>query len=78
MSEPIKFYFDFSSPYAYFASFKIDEASKALDREVIWKPFLLGVLFQITGSPYFIVDGEGFWGSDRMWMIRRWIERGGW
>ena len=200
MSEPIKFYFDFSSPYAYFASFKIDETSKALDREVIWKPFLLGVLFQITGSqpanalpvkgdyiehdwqrmgrflnvpwthpdpfpigtqaaarafywlndqdpalakkfareafmsyfgrgndisspdvvaevaapfgvdhadlaaaladdkvkqrlknetqsainagvigsPYFIVDGEGFWGSDRMWMIRRWIERGGW
>ena len=50
MSEPIRFYFDFSSSYAYFASFKIDETSKALDREVIWKPFLLGVLFQITGS----------------------------
>ena len=32
----------------------------------------------VIGSPYFIVDGEGFWGSDRMWMIRRWIERGGW
>ena len=50
MFEPIKFYFDFLSPYAYFASFKIDETSKALDREVIWKPFLLGVLFQTTGS----------------------------
>lgn len=32
----------------------------------------------VIGSPYFIVDGEGFWGSDRMWMIRRWINRGGW
>ena len=32
----------------------------------------------VIGSPYFIVDGEGFWGSDRIWMIRRWIERGGW
>ncbi len=32
----------------------------------------------VIGSPYFIVDGEGFWGSDRMWMIRRWIKRDGW
>lgn len=200
MSEPVRFYFDFSSPYSYFATFKIDETCGSLGREVRWKPFLLGALFKITGArpltdtplksdyckndwerlgrymnvpwtlpakfpiptqaaarafywldnqdpalakkfareafmayfgrgidimsadavcklaaplgvdhaalaaalddkrvkqrlkdetqaaidvgvfgaPYFIVDGEGFWGSDRMWMIRRWIERGGW
>lgn len=200
MAEPVKFYFDFSSPYSYFASFKIDETCESLGREVTWKPFLLGVLFNTTGSqplttipmkgeycendwqrlarymnvpwtlpdpfpvgtqaagrayywlhdrdpeiarkfakevfmtyfgrghdisspdavaeiaaplgvdhaelhaalsddavkqrlkdetqaaidagvfgaPYFIVDGEGIWGSDRMWMVRRWIQRGGW
>ena len=200
MAEPVKFYFEFASPYSYFASFKIDETCEALGREVVWKPFLLGIAYKTTGSqplntipmkgeycmhdwqrmarfmnvpwtypggfparaqnacrafywihdkdpvlakkfakevfmsyfgrgmdfssadaiaevaaplgidhaelldvladekikqrlkdetqaavdagvfgaPYFIVDGEGFWGSDRMWMIRRWIERGGW
>jgi len=35
MSESINFFFDFSSSHAYFVSFKIDETSKVLDREVI-------------------------------------------
>jgi 2-hydroxychromene-2-carboxylate isomerase len=26
----------------------------------------------------FIVDGEMFWGADRLWQIKRWIEQGGW
>ena len=200
MADPVKFYFDFSSPYSYFAMLKIEETCKAVGRELVWKPFLLGVLFQIKdaqpanhpaikriyrendwhrvvrfmdvpwtlpdpfpiptqsptrafyrihdsnpilakefarnafeayfgcgqdisspdivleiatglgidraqlvtplinenikqrlraetqsaiesgvcGSPYFVVDVQGFWGSDRIWMIRKWIERGGW
>ena len=32
----------------------------------------------VFGSPYIIVDGEPFWGSDRLWMIRRWLKSGGW
>lgn len=32
----------------------------------------------VFGSPFFRVDGEGFWGSDRVAMVRRWIETGGW
>ncbi|SBW04775.1 DSBA oxidoreductase [uncultured Alphaproteobacteria bacterium] len=32
----------------------------------------------IFGSPYFVVDGEPFWGWDRMPMMERWIETGGW
>ena len=200
MVDPVKFYFDFSSPYSYFAMLKIERTCNAVGREVVWKPFLLGVLFKITdtqpanhpenkqvyrendwhrmarfmdvswnlpdpfpiptqaparafywihdtnpklakdfarhvfeayfsssedisspdivlkiatrlgidraqladaligedikqrlkdetqsaiesgvcGSPYFVVDGQGFWGSDRIWMVRKWIERGGW
>jgi len=30
------------------------------------------------GSPYIIVDGEPFWGSDRLDQIDRWLQTGGW
>ena len=32
----------------------------------------------IFGSPFFIVDGEPFWGHDRMDEVDRWLEAGGW
>ena len=32
----------------------------------------------IFGSPFFIVDGEPFWGHDRMDEVERWLETGGW
>ena len=32
----------------------------------------------IFGSPFIIVDGEPFWGYDRLADIREWLERGGW
>ena len=32
----------------------------------------------IFGSPSFLVDGEIFWGSDRLWMLKRWLRSGGW
>ena len=28
------------------------------------------------GAPYFVVDGECFWGQDRMEQLRRWVEQG--
>ena len=52
MADPVKFYFDFSSPYSYFAMLKIEETCNAVGREVVWKPFLLGVLFQITNAQF--------------------------
>jgi len=200
MSKTIDFYFDFSSPYSYFAANKIDAIADVNGRSVNWKPILLGPVFKATGgaspiefpkkgpyskhdcarmarfmglswkmpdtfpifsvaaarafywvddkdpdqarllakslfhrlfgegqditsgeavadvasalhvdseqllagindpaikqrvkdetaqaielgvfgAPYFIVDGEGFWGSDRMWMVKKWLQRGGW
>ena len=30
------------------------------------------------GSPYIVVDGEPFWGSDRLDHVARWLETGGW
>lgn len=32
----------------------------------------------VFGSPFFLVDGEGFWGADRIDQIDRWLELGGW
>lgn len=200
MPTPVDFYFDFSSPYGYFASFKIDDIAEPCGRETAWHPIMIGAAFKesgnlplihqplkgaysahdwarlsrfmdvpwqlpepfpiathnaarlyyglaardralakrfaqaafhayfgegrditaiadvarvaaplgleaaeverivsdpamkedlrkrtadaiakgVMGSPYIIVDGEGFWGSDRLWMVKKWLQTGGW
>lgn len=50
MANPIDFYFDFSSPYGYFASTKIDALAAKHGRGVTWRPVLLGAMFKITGG----------------------------
>ena len=30
----------------------------------------------VFGSPFFIVEGEGFWGNDRLPQLERWLEKG--
>jgi 2-hydroxychromene-2-carboxylate isomerase len=47
---PIDFYFDFSSPYGYFASTRVDELAARHDRSVTWRPILLGAVFKVTGG----------------------------
>lgn len=32
----------------------------------------------VFGSPFFVVEGEAFWGVDRMPMVEEWIRTGGW
>ena len=32
----------------------------------------------VFGSPYFIVDGEPFWGQDRISDVEEWVRVGGW
>ena len=50
MSEPIRFYFDFSSPYGYLATFRVEQLAQRHNRVVDWRPFLLGVAMRITGQ----------------------------
>jgi 2-hydroxychromene-2-carboxylate isomerase len=50
MTTPIDFYFDFSSPYGYLAAQVIDDLGARHGREVVWRPFLLGAVFKITGA----------------------------
>jgi 2-hydroxychromene-2-carboxylate isomerase len=50
MKAAIEFYFDFSSPYGYLASHKIEALAAKYGRTVSWRPMLLGVAFKATGS----------------------------
>ena len=50
MDNALEFYFDFSSPYGYLASEKIDALAKRFGRQVKWRPILLGVVFRETGA----------------------------
>jgi 2-hydroxychromene-2-carboxylate isomerase len=49
-SDPIEFYFDFSSPYGYLAATRISQLAGKYGRGVEWKPILLGAVFKVTGS----------------------------
>jgi len=48
--KPIEFYFDFSSPYGYLASYRIDDIAAEFGRAVTWRPYLLGVAFKSSGQ----------------------------
>lgn len=50
MTSSIDFYFDFSSPYGYFMSEKIDALADRFGRQVRWRPFLLGAVYKKLGS----------------------------
>lgn len=51
MPAPLEFYFDFSSTYGYLGSHLIDALGAKHEREVVWKPILLGAAFKATGLP---------------------------
>ena len=50
MPTPIPFHFDFSSPYGYLGSEKIEALATRHGRTVEWHPMLLGIVFKTTGS----------------------------
>ena len=50
MSQSIYFYFDFSSPYSYLASERIDALAEKHGRQVQWRPILLGAIVKSLGT----------------------------
>lgn len=48
---------------------RIKERLKAVTEEAIGRG--------VFGSPFLFVDGEPFWGSDRLDQVERWLEAGG-
>ena len=50
MADPIEFYFDFSSPYGYLASERVEAVAERHGRNLVWRPILLGAIFKRTGG----------------------------
>jgi 2-hydroxychromene-2-carboxylate isomerase len=50
MSAAIDFWFDFSSPYGYFGSERIEALAGRHGRHVAWRPMLLGPVFKQVGT----------------------------
>ena len=50
MPEPIDFFFDFASPYGYFASARVDELARRHGRDVNWWAFMVGAAMKLTGQ----------------------------
>jgi 2-hydroxychromene-2-carboxylate isomerase len=48
----------------------IKDRAKAISDQALEK--------NIFGSPFLIVDGEPFWGWDRLPMLEEWLKTGGW
>jgi 2-hydroxychromene-2-carboxylate isomerase len=51
-----------------------DPATKDRTKTEVDKAIAIGAF----GSPYIVVDGEPFWGSDRLEQIEKWLATGGW
>ena len=47
----VDFYYDFSCPYAYLAHTQIEALCERAGAELIWRPMLLGGVFQAIGAP---------------------------
>jgi 2-hydroxychromene-2-carboxylate isomerase len=50
MSEPIEFWFDFASGYAYLSAERFAALAARCGRRVLWRPYLLGAVFKISGG----------------------------
>ncbi|ADO69160.1 2-hydroxychromene-2-carboxylate isomerase [Stigmatella aurantiaca] len=65
MQGEIEFWFDFASTYSYVAAMRIEEASARVGARVLWRPFLLGPIFEaqqgIKDSPFNVNPARGLY-----------------
>jgi 2-hydroxychromene-2-carboxylate isomerase len=47
----LEFWYDFSSPFSYLASTQIERVAASAGAALAWRPFLLGGLFKLIGTP---------------------------
>lgn len=58
----LEFWFDFGSNYSYLSAMRIEELAREKAVKIIWKPFLLGVVFKDLGwqtSPFVLQKLKG-------------------
>lgn len=62
MSKSIEFWYDFGSNYSYLSVMRIGPLAAQLGVQVVWRPFLLGPIFQSFGwetSPFVLQKEKG-------------------
>ncbi|WP_119421356.1 DsbA family protein [Desertibaculum subflavum] len=47
----IEFFFDVGSPWTYFCALQLPEVARRAGANLVWRPFLLGGVFKLTGNP---------------------------
>jgi 2-hydroxychromene-2-carboxylate isomerase len=58
----MEFWFDFASTYSYVAAGRIEDLARAAGVHIVWRPFLLGPIFQKQGwsdSPFNLYEAKG-------------------
>ena len=50
MPDVVEFFFELSSPYSYIAATQLGALATRTGARTLWKPFLLGAVFQATGN----------------------------
>lgn len=50
MAKTLEFFFDYASPYSYFASEQVEALAQRTGAEVRWRIFLLGAVYKATGN----------------------------
>lgn len=58
----LEFWYEFSSTYSYLSAMRIEALCQSAGVELIWRPFLLGPIFQSQGwatSPFNIYEAKG-------------------
>jgi 2-hydroxychromene-2-carboxylate isomerase len=58
----LDFWFDYASTYSYLSAMRIEELARAAHVDVVWRPFLLGPIFNAQGwetSPFKIYPAKG-------------------
>jgi 2-hydroxychromene-2-carboxylate isomerase len=74
MPQPLDFYFDFSSPYGYFAAARIDDLAARHGRSVTWRPILLGAVFKLSGQqPLTTIPMKGSYAQHDFARSARWF-----
>jgi 2-hydroxychromene-2-carboxylate isomerase len=60
MNKTIEFFWDAASSYTYLASTQVEALAQRCGAQLVWKPFLLGKVFEATGnSPPINVPAKG-------------------
>jgi 2-hydroxychromene-2-carboxylate isomerase len=69
----LEFFYDFTSPYSYLASTRVEDLCRRTGAELRWRPFLLGGVLKATGNRAPIEIGAK--GKHMLVDLQRWARR---